>query len=85
MLVRHLGTEVLEYTPRTYIITVPAMYPDEANRKAISCASRAGMGKENNILIVSEPEAAGIYAFNTMDPDDIHVDDTFVVCNMGGG
>jgi hypothetical protein len=61
------------------------MFPDKAKRKAISCASRAGMGKENNILIISEPEAAWIYALDTMNPNDIHVDDTFVVCNMSGG
>lgn len=41
------------------------------------------MGK--NLQIISEPEAAAIYALHAMDPHSIQVSDTFVLCDAGGG
>ena len=41
------------------------------------------MGK--NLQIISEPEAAAIYALHAMDPHSIQVGDTFVLCDAGGG
>ena len=41
------------------------------------------MGK--NLQIISEPEAAAIYALHAMDPHSIKVGDTFVLCDAGGG
>lgn len=41
------------------------------------------MGK--GLQIISEPEAAAIYALHAMDPHSIKVGDTFVLCDAGGG
>ena len=41
------------------------------------------MGK--GLQIISEPEAAAIYALHAMDPHSIQVGDTFVLCDAGGG
>lgn len=41
------------------------------------------MGKA--LQIISEPEAAAIYALHAMDPHSIQVGDTFVLCDAGGG
>jgi molecular chaperone DnaK (HSP70) len=43
------------------------------------------MGKGDKLQIVSEPEAAAVYALDAMDPHDIKIGDTFVLCDAGGG
>lgn len=43
------------------------------------------MGRGEALQIVSEPEAAAIYVLKAMDPHDIMVGDTFVLCDAGGG
>lgn len=78
-----LPQSVLRSTPIEYIITVPAVWSDLAQAKTRSCASSAGMGK--GLQIISEPEAAAIYALHAMDPHSIRVGDTFVLCDAGGG
>ena len=35
--------------------------------------------------MISEPEAAAVYALDALDPHEIEVGDTFVVCDAGGG
>ena len=43
------------------------------------------MGRGNQLQIISEPEAAATYALDALDPHDVKVDDTFVLCDAGGG
>ena len=43
------------------------------------------MGSGTEIQIISEPEAAAIYALDIMDPHIIGPGDTFVICDAGGG
>lgn len=78
-----LPQSVLRSTPIEYIITVPAVWSDMAQAKTRSCAMQAGMGQ--GLQIISEPEAAAIYALHAMDPHSIKVGDTFVLCDAGGG
>ena len=78
-----LGEVVVDTTRIEYIITVPAIWSDAAQYHTRSCAKEAGMG--DNIRIVSEPEAAVIYALDAMDPHNLRVGDTFVLCDAGGG
>lgn len=49
------------------------------------CAEKAGMGSGLALHIISEPEAAAIYALDVLDPHAIEVGDTFVLCDAGGG
>ena len=67
------------------MITVPAVWSDMAQSKTRSCAEKAGMGSGSALHIISEPEAAAIYALDTMDPHGIETGDTFVLCDAGGG
>ncbi|CZR55613.1 uncharacterized protein PAC_05501 [Phialocephala subalpina] len=67
-----------------YIITVPAVWSEKAQATTRKCAEGAGMGNKNNIQIITEPEAAGIYALKNMKLS-LKVDDTFVLCDAGGG
>ena len=43
------------------------------------------MGRGERVQIVSEPEAAATYALDALDPHDVKVGDTFVLCDAGGG
>ncbi|TVY51455.1 Heat shock 70 kDa protein 12A [Lachnellula cervina] len=72
-------------TPREYIITVPAIWQDKSKDTTLVCAEKAGMGPRNKIQVVAEPEAAGIYALQSMENIDLKVNDTFVICDAGGG
>lgn len=70
-------------TPVKYIITVPAMWSDIAVGRTRRCAELAGMG--TSLDIVSEPEAAAIWALQEVPPGSIEIGDIFVVCDAGGG
>ena len=56
-----------------------------AQAKTRACAKAAGLGKGTALHIVSEPEAAALYALDAMDPHDLKVGNTFVLCDAGGG
>ena len=66
-------------------ITVPAVWSDMAQSKTRACAEAAGMGAGAALHIISEPEAAAVYALSVMDPHDLKIGDTFVLCDAGGG
>ena len=56
-----------------------------AQLKTRKAAEKAGMGNAETLHIISEPEAAAMYALDAMDPHGINVGDTFVLCDAGGG
>ena len=66
-------------------ITVPAVWSDAAQAKTRACAEQAGMGTGSELHIISEPEAAAMYALDAMDPHNIKVGDTFVLRDAGRG
>ena len=78
-----LGPAVTNSTPIEFIVTVPAIYSDSAKDRMAACAKAAGMGQF--VRMVSEPEAAVIYALDAMDPHNLKKGDKFVVCDAGGG
>ena len=77
-----LGQGVLDTTPIEFIITVPAIWDDAAKDRTAACARAAGMG---DVQLISEPEAAVVYALDIMDPHNLKVGDKFVLCDAGGG
>lgn len=81
---RELDRSVNEI-PREYIITVPAIWDHKEQERTRSCAERAGMGQGSKLQIVSEPEAAAIYALSREHKIGLKVDDTFIICDAGGG
>ena len=78
-----VGEGVIASTIIEYIITVPAIWSDAAKFSTRSCAKRAGMG--GDLQIVSELEAAVIYALDAMNPATLKAGDKFVLCDAGGG
>ena len=75
----------LKAIPIEYILTVPAVWSDAAQAKTRACAEKAGMGRGQELHMISEPEAAALYALDAMDPHNLHIGDTFVLCDAGGG
>jgi hypothetical protein len=68
-----------------YIVTVPAIWTESDKDITRRCAIEAGMGTNDRIQIIKEPEAAGLYALHVMKNINLHVNDTFVICDAGGG
>ena len=50
-----------------------------------ACADAARMGAGTALHIISEPEAAALYALNALDPHKLKIEDTFMLCDAGGG
>ena len=85
MLSQIIPGRALSRIQKEYIISVPAVWSEKAQRLTSSCAIRAGMGSEDTLHMVSEPEAAATYAFKAMNSCGLQVNDTFVLCDAGGG
>ena len=84
----HVFEAVLRRTQREYVITVPAVWKEKARDLTAKCAVDAGMGSEDDLHIVSEPEAAAMYAiskFREINAGVLKEGDTFVLCDAGGG
>lgn len=43
------------------------------------------MGAGAALHVISEPEAAALYALDALDPHNLRINDTFVLCDAGGG
>ncbi|KAI0865907.1 actin-like ATPase domain-containing protein [Xylaria cubensis] len=77
---------LLRGVPWEYIITVPAVWPETAKITTRKCAEEAGMASHSPVQIMTEPEAAGIFALEHMGREiGLAVGDTFVICDAGGG
>lgn len=88
MLLRNVLEAVLRRTQREYVITVPAVWTEKARNVTAKCAVEAGMGSFDKLHIISEPEAAAMYAiskFREINRGGLEVGDTFVLCDAGGG
>ncbi|KAL9032255.1 MAG: hypothetical protein Q9180_006605 [Flavoplaca navasiana] len=84
MLSKVLGAS-LDTTPIEYVLTIPAIWTDTARNKTKAAAEGAGMGPANELYLISEPEAAAVWAFHEMAPWGLKKEETFVVCDAGGG
>lgn len=82
-----LGDSVVKSTPLEFVVTVPAIWSDLAKDKTKkACHKASGLSATKQpIHLVSEPEAAAIYALHGLDPHGIMVGDTVVVVDAGGG
>ncbi|KAI7894682.1 uncharacterized protein EV154DRAFT_69463 [Mucor mucedo] len=76
-----------------YVMTVPAMWNSEARDSMACTAMAAGLVKKKDLdqlLIISEPEAAALFCMKRMTEyfkkEDEELNDTnFIVCDAGGG
>ncbi|KAJ6441863.1 Hsp70 family chaperone [Purpureocillium lavendulum] len=78
-----LGDSVVKSTVLEFVVTVPAIWSDLAkDRTRKACQKASG---PSPVHLISEPEAAAIYALNGLDTHDLGVDDTMIVVDAGGG
>ena len=77
---------LMKQIPIETIITIPAIWDDKAKDLMVQAAVQAGYGVHRlDFHFISEPEAAAAYALKKNDGDDLHLGDSFVICDAGGG
>ncbi|KAH6604197.1 hypothetical protein Trco_007643 [Trichoderma cornu-damae] len=80
-----LSPSVVQSTPMDVVVTVPAIWSNNAKQETEKAASLAGFGGENKIRLISEPEAAALYTVKYLSPSVLQARRRFVVCDAGGG
>ncbi|KAJ5931069.1 hypothetical protein N7466_006562 [Penicillium verhagenii] len=67
-----------------YVLTIPGVCSDKAKDLTMQAACLAGI-PQSDLSLLSEPEAAAVYAIKTIQPNAMAKDDCFIVCDAGGG
>ncbi|KAK3315466.1 hypothetical protein B0H66DRAFT_606349 [Apodospora peruviana] len=81
-----LGETFVSGIPLEVVVTVPAIWSDLAKDKTRQACQRAsGLSTVIPIHLISEPEAAAIYALHGLDPHGLKIGESFVICDAGGG
>lgn len=82
-----LGQSVVESIPMEFVVTVPAIWSEQAKEKTRLACLQVPIIRDSKwpVHLVSEPEAAALYALHGMDPHGLKVGDTIVVVDAGGG
>lgn len=73
LLQKRFGT-ALRTMQLDYILTVPAVWSDKAKDATLQAACLAGISR-SNLFLLSEPEAAAVYAIRTIQPNSLAVGD----------
>lgn len=63
---------LLERPDIRYILTIPGVWSDKAKDLTMQAACLAGLPR-NNLTLLSEPEAAAVYAIRTIQPNKMTV------------
>ncbi|KAG9561496.1 actin-like ATPase domain-containing protein, partial [Aureobasidium melanogenum] len=82
---KRYGKAFMANTKIDYILTVPAVWSDAAKDATLRAAEMAGLHKSRNLQMITEPEAAGLYALKQMEGVTLAEGDTYIVCDAGGG
>ncbi|KAF7717397.1 Uncharacterized protein PECH_006458 [Penicillium ucsense] len=80
----HRFGSALEGIDLQFFMTVPAIWSDKAKDATMQIACRAGIAQED-LYLISEPEAAAVCAIQTIQPNNLTKDDCIIVCDAGGG
>ncbi|OQO13037.1 hypothetical protein B0A48_02501 [Cryoendolithus antarcticus] len=82
---RRYGEAFMRDVEKEFVLTVPAVWSDSAKNATLQAAERAGMGTKSEIKLISEPEAAAVYALKMTPPKGLKRGDNIIVCDAGGG
>jgi hypothetical protein len=82
---RLFGADVLLHQRMRYIVTIPAIWRDEAKALTRRAASRAFNVSDEHLQLITEPEAAALYCASISQDAGLRDGDRFVVCDAGGG
>ena len=80
----HFGPRFLENQKKSYVLTVPAIWTDKAKDVTRRAAVKAGI-PESKLVLVTEPEAAGLYCATMCTQLDLREGDRYIICDAGGG
>jgi len=82
---RHYGQDFLQRQQVSYVITVPAIWGDEARELTRQAAVNAGI-QRRKLMLITEPEAAALYCSSMCKRQQrLKVGDRFLICDAGGG
>lgn len=82
---KRYGKAFMATTKIDYILTVPAVWSDAAKDATLRAAEMAGLHKSRNLQMITEPEAAALYALKQMEGVTLTVGDTYIIADCGGG
>ncbi|KAF8470614.1 hypothetical protein BDZ91DRAFT_718518 [Kalaharituber pfeilii] len=85
VLSKDFGTEFWKVIPIEYHLTIPAVWSEAAKALTLRAANNAGIGSKDDIVLITEPEAAALYCLTDRFPGKLKVGDTFVLADCGGG
>lgn len=83
----------MDSTPLDYVLTIPAIWSERAKELTVRCAKKAlrepddiKLVAEPNIRLVAEPEAAAIYALDSISRTrPLRQGDNYIIVDAGGG
>jgi molecular chaperone DnaK (HSP70) len=81
---RDFGQGFLDHQHIKYVLTVPAIWNDKARDLSKRAALNAGFADED-LTVVTEPEAAALYCSTLCHETDLNEGDCFLICDAGGG
>ncbi|KAI5843800.1 hypothetical protein DFP73DRAFT_550321 [Morchella snyderi] len=80
------GKAFIDATPIDYILTVPAIWSDNAKGLTLQAAETAGFGERTTLQLVSEPDAAAAWTLlRDLKCNSLQINDAFVIVDCGGG
>ncbi|RPB14079.1 actin-like ATPase domain-containing protein [Morchella conica CCBAS932] len=80
------GKAFVDATPIDYILTVPAIWSDNAKELTLQAAETAGFGDRTTLQLVSEPDAAAAWTLlRDLKSNFLQINDAFVIVDCGGG
>jgi len=82
---QRFGDELFATTKVEFVLTVPAVWSDAAKDATMKAAELAGMNENDNLSMITEPEAAALYALKTVSGVSTKEGDVWIVCDAGGG
>lgn len=82
---KRLGNDFLKNQRKSYVVTVPAIWSDGAKSRTRHAAARAFGIRDEELIVVTEPEAAALYCASVSEQVDLDPGSRFLVCDAGGG
>lgn len=82
---QRFGDELCAATKIEFVLTVPAVWSDAAKDATMKAAELAEMNENYNLSMITEPEAAALYALKTVSGVSTREGDVWIVCDAGGG
>lgn len=81
---KNFGQGFLDHQDIKYVLTVPAIWKDKARDQTKRAAMNAGFSEED-LTLVTEPEAAALYCSTLCHEVELKDGDCFLICDAGGG